>query len=44
MVGTEYVETPIGLLFQLTSTQVADLNEQLKYYAEELADEEAGVE
>lgn len=43
VVGAEYVETPIGLLFQLTSTQVADLNEQLKYYAEELADEEAGV-
>ncbi|MCY6389809.1 hypothetical protein OXU89_20310, partial [Acinetobacter baumannii] len=37
------IESPIGLLFQLTSTQVADLNEQLKYYAEELADEEAGV-
>ncbi|MEB3853366.1 hypothetical protein, partial [Acinetobacter nosocomialis] len=43
VVGTEYVETPIGLLFQLTSTQVADLNKQLEYYAEELADEEAGV-
>jgi hypothetical protein len=43
VVGTEYVETPIGLLFQLTSTQVAELNKQLEYYAEELADEEAGV-
>lgn len=40
VVGTEYVETPIGLLFQLTSAQVAELNKQLEYYAEELADEE----
>jgi len=40
VVGAEYVEAPIGLLFQLTTTQVNSLNEQLKYYAEELADEE----
>lgn len=43
VVGAEYVEAPLGLLFQLTTTQVNSLNEQLKYYAEELADEEAGV-
>lgn len=40
VVAAEYVEAPIGLLFQLTTTQVNSLNEQLKYYAEELADEE----
>ncbi|EXC35602.1 hypothetical protein J552_4131, partial [Acinetobacter baumannii 951631] len=32
-----------GLRFKLTDAQVHSLNEQLKYYAEELADEEAGV-
>ncbi|QRF07602.1 hypothetical protein [Acinetobacter pittii] len=37
------IESPIGLRFKLTDSQVSSLNEQLKYYAEELADEEAGV-
>ena len=35
------IESPIGLRFKLTDAQVSSLNEQLKYYAEELADEEA---
>ncbi|ENR4570919.1 hypothetical protein ACEVN9_002763 [Acinetobacter baumannii] len=43
VLAAEYVEAPLGLLFQLTTTQVNSLNEQLKYYAEELADEEAGA-
>lgn len=34
------IESPVGLRFQLTEAQVNSLNEQLKYYAEELADEE----
>jgi len=34
------IEAPIGLRFKLTEAQVNSLNEQLKYYAEELADEE----
>lgn len=34
------IESPVGLRFKLTEAQVNSLNEQLKYNAEELADEE----
>ncbi|MEG2749521.1 MAG: hypothetical protein RR939_08915 [Acinetobacter sp.] len=43
VVNTDGIEAPVGLRITLTEKQVIELNKQLEYLADELADESLGI-